>query len=155
VNSVAVAVYRKTSAMVLIDGSDFGVDADVFDAHLSDGELSAASLNDDATPVTDPDGLVQPVATGLSWTDDSNYPPEYIAQLSNWANQLYGDSTSVDPAPAAPTASSPASPGPTLTCFPTVDDKGGVSYEVATQSVQDFCDATKNTQTSKRYVRLY
>ncbi|KAI1374101.1 hypothetical protein F4677DRAFT_447748 [Hypoxylon crocopeplum] len=103
-------VHPKIGQLVLTNGSDWGLFGTNYENTLTDGgdDLTFTFSKDstvDASGLAGEDTLAP--LTDLEWTDDDQYPSDYIQQVKKWASK----------APDMPTST--ATPTPTRTPTPT------------------------------------
>ncbi|KAI0145417.1 hypothetical protein GGR57DRAFT_480152 [Xylariaceae sp. FL1272] len=120
-------VHPKVGQLVVTNGSDWGLLGITYENTLIDGDddliftfsedstVDASGLSDENTlaPLTD-----------LEWTDDGQYPSEYIQQMKKWASKAPEMPTStVTPTPTSiPSPTSTPSPMPTAAPPSKTDD---------------------------------
>ncbi|KAI1769817.1 hypothetical protein F4818DRAFT_450792 [Hypoxylon cercidicola] len=127
-------VHPKIGQLILTNGSDWGLFGTNYENTLTDGgddwnfKFSEDSTVD-ASGLSDEDTLAP--LTDLEWTDDDQYPSDYIQQMKEWASK----------APDLPTRSgAPPKPTNDLHCNG-LGSKKYMSADTLAGNIKTFCQA--------------
>ncbi|KAI1409240.1 hypothetical protein F5Y13DRAFT_203653 [Hypoxylon sp. FL1857] len=116
VDGEALEIHPKIGQLVLTNGSDWGLFGTNYENSLTDGgvDLTFTFSEDstvDASGLSDEDTLAP--LTDLEWTNDDQYPSDYIQQMKEWASKVAAPTPTPSPTAAAtPTPTPTPSPPP-------------------------------------------
>ncbi|KAI1171749.1 hypothetical protein F4777DRAFT_593495 [Nemania sp. FL0916] len=144
VNAEALEVHRRIGQLVLTNGSEWGLFGTNYENTLKDGgnDLSftfSENITVDASALSEENTLAP--LTDLEWTDDDQYPSDYIKQMKEWASKApeMPTSTTAIPTPT-PTKAAPSKPTNKLHCNG-LKSKIYMSEHTLASNIKDFCKA--------------
>ncbi|KAI1124880.1 hypothetical protein F5Y10DRAFT_284663 [Nemania abortiva] len=134
-------VHPRIGQLVLNNGSDWGLLGTNYEDTLTDGgdDLTFTFSEDstvDASGLSDEDTLAP--LTDLEWTNDDQYPSDYIQQMKEWASKAPDMPTSTTTPTPTPTATPPSKPTNDLHCNG-LGSKKYMSPDTLAGNIQTFC----------------
>ncbi|KAI8630070.1 hypothetical protein F5Y19DRAFT_70377 [Xylariaceae sp. FL1651] len=134
-------VHRKIGQLVLTNGSDWGLFGTNYENTLIDGgdDLTFTFSEDstvDASDLSDEDTLAP--LTDLEWTDDNQYPSDYIQQMKEWVSKAPDMPTVTATPTPTPTGAPPSEPTNDLHCNG-LGSKRYMSADTLAGNIKAFC----------------
>ncbi|KAI0470671.1 hypothetical protein GGR56DRAFT_659966 [Xylariaceae sp. FL0804] len=160
--------YPKPELLVVTNGSDWGLYGPNYDYTLTEGgnDLTftiSDNSHDNASDLS-PENTLAPL-TDLEWTDDDQYPSDYIKQMKEWASKApdtpastwtatpltattstaaSSTTTSSITTSSTTTSTTTAAPQPTNACHGVGGDLWVYSRDVVAANAADFCSQSSN-----------